>query len=74
MANKEFSFGFVLSAAMNSSFTNNFSKASQSIDELEKYMQRLRGESARLKAAFDKGIINQKTFDTAVWNRQQKSM
>ncbi len=74
MASKEFSFGFVLSAAMNSSFTNNFAKASQSIDELEKYMQRLRGESARLKAAFDKGIINQKTFDTAVWNRQQKSM
>lgn len=74
MANKEFSFGFVLSAAMNSSFTNNFAKASQSIDELEKYMQRLRGESARLKAAFDKGIINQKTFDSAVWNRQQKSV
>ena len=74
MASKEFSFGFVLSAAMNSSFTNNFAKASQSIDELEKYMQRLRGESAQLKKAFDAGIINQKTFDAAVWNRNQKSM
>lgn len=37
-------------------------------------MQRLRGESTRLKSAFDKGIINQKTFDAAVWNRQQKSV
>ena len=34
MPGKEFTFGFVLSAAMNSSFATSFSKASKEVDEL----------------------------------------
>lgn len=74
MAGKEFTFGFVLSASMNSSFVNSFAKSSKQVDELRQYMEKLRTESSRLKRAMDSGIITQKTFDTAVIDRNARSM
>lgn len=38
MPNKEFSFGFVLSAAMNSNFATGFKQASQRVEQLRLQM------------------------------------
>lgn len=74
MPSKEFTFGFVLSAAMNSSFAASFSKASKEVDELRQYMDKLGDETKRLQKAFGDGIINKKTFDTAVMRKNEKSL
>lgn len=74
MPSKEFTFGFVLSAAMNSSFAASFSKASREVDELRQYMDKLGDETKRLQKAFGDGIINKKTFDTAVMRKNEKSL
>ncbi len=49
MPSKEFTFGFGLSAAMNSSFAASFSKASKEIVELRQYSENLREKTDRLK-------------------------
>lgn len=41
MPSKDFAFGFVLPAAMNSSFAASFSKASREVDELRQYLDKL---------------------------------
>lgn len=74
MPGKEFTFGFVLSAAMNSSFATSFAKASIEIDELRKYMDKLGEETKQLQKAFGDGIINEKTFNTAVMQKNEKSL
>lgn len=74
MPGKEFTFGFVLSAAMNSSFAASFSKASKEVDELRQYMDKLGEETKQLQKAFGAGIINKKTFDTAVMRKNEKSL
>lgn len=74
MPSKEFTFGFVLSAAMNSSFASSFAKASREVDELRKYMDKLGEETQQLQKAFGAGIINEKTFNTAVMQKNQKSL
>ena len=71
MPSKEFTFGFVLSAAMNSSFASSFAKASREVDELRKYMDKLGEETQQLQKAFGAGIINEKTFNTAVMQKFQ---
>ena len=74
MPSKEFTFGFVLSAAMNSSFAASFSKASKEVDELRQYMDKLEEETRQLQKSFGDGIINKKTFDTAVMRKNEKSL
>lgn len=74
MPGKEFTFGFVLSAAMNASFAASFSKASKEVDELRQYMDKLGEETKQLQKAFGAGIINKKTFDTAVMRKNEKSL
>lgn len=74
MPSKEFTFGFVLSAAMNSSFAASFAKASREVDELREYMDKLGAETDRIKKAFGDRIINEKTFNAAVLQRNEKSM
>ena len=74
MPSKEFTFGFVLSAAMNSSFAASFSKASKEVDELRQYMDKLGEETRQLQKSFGDGIINKKTFDTAVMRKNEKSL
>ena len=73
MPSKEFTFGFVLSAAMNSSFASSFAKASREVDELRKYMDKLGEETQQLQKAFGAGIINEKTFNTAVMQKFQST-
>ncbi len=65
MADKNFAFGFVLSAALNANFSSSFAKASQNVEQLSEHMEKMRERAARLKGAFDSGIINEKTFKTA---------
>ena len=60
MPGKEFTFGFVLSAAMNSFFASSFAKASREVDELRKYMDKLGEETQQLQKAFGAG--NQKSL------------
>ena len=74
MPGKEFTFGFVLSAAMNSSFAASFSKASKEVDALRKYMDGLTEETERMKKAFGSGVIDKKAFDAAVLDRNRRSM
>lgn len=74
MPSKEFTFGFVLSAAMNSSFAASFSKASKEVDELRQYVDKLGEETKQLQKAFGNGIINKKTFDAAILQRSEKNM
>ena len=73
MPSKEFTFGFVLSAAMNSSFAASFSKASKEVDELRQYMDKLEEETRQLQKSFGAGIINEKTFNTAVMQKFQST-
>lgn len=65
MADKNFAFGFVLSAALNANFSSSFAKASQNVEQLSEHMEKMRERAARLKGAFESGIINEKTFKTA---------
>ena len=74
MAGKNFSFGFVLSAALNSKFSSSFAKASRNIEQLSEHMEKMQAQAARLKGAFDTGIINDKTFKSAVAIQGQKAM
>lgn len=74
MPSKEFTFGFVLSAAMNSFFAASFSKASREVDELRQYLDKLGEKTKSLQKAFGDGIINKETFDTAVMRKNEKSL
>jgi TP901 family phage tail tape measure protein len=74
MAEKNFSFGFVLSAALNSKFSSSFAKASRNIEQLSEHMEKMQAQAARLKGAFDAGIINDKTFKSAVAIQGQRAM
>ncbi len=74
MADKNFSFGFILSAALSSKFSSSFAKASQNVEQLSEHMEKMRERATRLKGAFDSGIINEKTFKSAVAIQGQKTM
>ena len=74
MAERNFSFGFVLSAALSSKFSSSFAKASQNIELLSEHMEKMREKTLRLKSAFDSGVINEKTFKSAVAIQGQKTM
>ncbi len=65
MAEKNFAFGFILSAALSSKFSGSFAKASQQIEMLSEHMEKLQAQSIRMQKAFDKGIISQKSYDAA---------
>ena len=67
------SFAFVLSAALSSNFSSSFAKASQQIELLSQHMDKMKEQAARLKGAFDSGIINEKTFRTAQMLSGQKA-
>ena len=73
MAEKKMSFAFVLSAALSSNFSSSFAKASQQIELLSQHMDKMKEQAARLKGAFDSGIINEKTFRTAQMLSGQKA-
>lgn len=73
MAEKKMSFAFVLSAALSSNFSSSFAKASQTVELLSAHMDRMKEQAARLKGAFDSGIINEKTFRTAQMLSGQKA-
>ncbi len=49
MANKNFAFGLVLSAALSSKFSSSFAKASQNVEELFANMEKMREWAGRLK-------------------------
>ncbi len=73
MAEKKMSFAFVLSAALSSNFSGSFAKASQQVELLSQHMDKMKEQAARLKGAFDSGIINEKTFRTAQMLSGQKA-
>ncbi len=73
MAEKKMSFAFVLSAALSSNFSSSFAKASQQVELLSQHMDKMKEQAARLKGAFDSGIINEKTFRTAQMLSGQKA-
>lgn len=60
MPSKEFTFGFVLSAAMNSSFASSFAKASREVDELRKYMDKLGEETQQLQKLSERESLMRK--------------
>lgn len=72
MAEKKMSFAFILSAALNSNFSSSFAKASQTVELLSTRMDKMKEQAARLRSAFDSGIINEKTFKTAQMLSGQK--
>ncbi len=49
MADKNFAFGFVLSAALSSKFSSSFAKASKNVEELFANMEKMRERAGRLK-------------------------
>ncbi len=49
MANKNFAFGLVLSAALSSKFSSSFAKASQNVEELFANMEKMRERAERLE-------------------------
>ncbi len=74
MAEKKMSFAFILSAALNSNFSSSFAKASQTVELLSAHMDKMKEQAARLRSAFDSGIINEKTFKTAQMLNGQKTV
>ena len=74
LSEKNFAFGFVLSAALSSKFSSSFAKASQNVEQLSEHMAKMQEKAARLKSAFDSGIINEKTFKTAQAIQGQKTI
>ena len=51
MADKNFAFGFILSAALNANFSSSFAKASQNVEQLSEHMEKMRERAARVKSA-----------------------
>lgn len=72
MSEKKMSFAFILSAALNSNFSSSFAKASQTVELLSTHMDKMKEQAARLRSAFDSGIISEKTFKTAQMLSGQK--
>ena len=62
MAEKNFAFGLILSAALSSNFSSSFAKANENIEKLSDRMKEIGKQTTRLQSAFQNGIINEKTF------------
>lgn len=73
MAEKNFAFGLILSAALSSNFSSSFATANKNIEQLSSRMKKMQEQTSRLKGAFDSGVINEKTFKTASTLQRQKT-
>ena len=65
MAGKSYEFMFALAASMNSNFTSTFTVAQKSVSNLRNSIKDLHTTQASVQDAFDKGIINPKSFENA---------
>lgn len=74
MPGKDFTFGFILSAAMGSGFAATFRQATQRVENFRTQMNGLNADSERLKKAFNARIINKDTFNTASIDVGKKAM